>query len=63
MYIEKFEKIPEQFKENTNTYIKDIEETAIKNELLILNNENVCKKNNSFILIILILILFNTNKF
>ena len=63
MQIEKFEKIPEQFKENTNTYIKDIEETAIKNELLILNNENVCKKNNSFILIILILILFNTNKF
>ena len=48
MHIEKFEKIPEQFKENTNTYIKDIEETAIKNELLILNNENVCKKNNSF---------------
>ncbi|MBO8435313.1 MAG: hypothetical protein IAC55_08350 [Tyzzerella sp.] len=63
MQIEKFEKIPEQFKENTSTYIKDIEETVIKNELLILNNENVCKKNNSFILIILILILFNTNKF
>lgn len=63
MQIEKFEKIPEQFKENTSTYIKDIEKTVIKNELLILNNENVCKKNNSFILIILILILFNTNKF